>query len=78
MNGNGPVTLRLWQVLLGQVPWYLTILALGAWQASRFESRMGALERATARIEARQERDATEKLEEMRLEVERLRKAVAR
>ena len=75
MNNLGTTpTVKLWQVIAGQIPWFITILSLGAWQASRFESRLGALERATIRIEARQEAAQAEKLDDLRQEVERLRK----
>lgn len=75
-NGNGPPTVRVWQVLVGQLPWFLTVVALGGWWAARFEARLSSVEASTARIEARQQRASDEKLEDMRAEVERLRKTV--
>ena len=80
MNGNDNVdkNLKLWQILVGQLPWFLTVLALGAWYTSRLDARLVALERSMARVEARQELAQIEKLEDMRQEVERMRKVVGR
>ena len=76
-ESNGK-TLKLWQVVVGQLPWFLTLLALGGWQMAKFDSRLQTLERATARIEARQEADQAEKLQELKEEVARTRKAILR
>ena len=71
---NGP-TVKLWSLVLSQVPWFLTILALGSWSASKFDMRLVSLERAVTRIEGKIDRDAAEKLEALKQEIERMRKA---
>lgn len=72
-NNDGSPTLKLWQIVIGQVPWFLTILALGAWQASKFDTRLAGVEGSVKRIEAKLEQAQAEKIQEMTEELRRLR-----
>jgi len=74
VNGSSPV--KFWQVVVGQLPWVLTIFALGTWYVSKFDARLFNLERAVARIEVRQEQAQAEELSNLKDEVLRLRKAL--
>ena len=75
-NGNGEngtvATLKLWQVLVGQLPWFITVLALGGWYAAKMDARLVALEHSTARIEARQEADQADQIRGMKEQLQRM------
>lgn len=82
-NGDGRTP--LWQTFVSQLPWVIGILAGGAWYMAKqdarsiaLEIRMGALESAMVRVEARQERQEGEKLQDLQEEVARLRRTVSK
>lgn len=80
-NGNDSPprpTVELWKIFVGQIPWVLTILALGAAWAARMDARLTVLERSVNRIEVRQQAAADEQLRDLTEEVKRFRRSSAK
>lgn len=90
MAGNDSPGPKFLQNLLGQLPWVISMLALGVWFASKYDSRMAALEARQAdlqawrvSVEAQQRAEVNERMNEMQRtiaaqteELKRLRGAV--
>ena len=67
--------------LISQIPWVISMLLMGAWYASKIDSRTLAvevrvanIEAAVQRIEMRQQNMTDDHLQQLEAEIERLRK----